>query len=525
MFSFRVMSKSLKINSKNITLFLFTLVILIRLIHLISTSADPFVNERFGDELAYHQWATEISNGELIRGRAFFTGPLYAYFLGFFYFLGIKSIVALRFINLIMAGASFWLIYLASRMVVEKKKYALIAPALFGLSSASIFYESFQEKTTLVILLTALSIYLILLSLNKKKVHLPLLAGLSSGLLALAHPLMLIVAPIGCLFILLKKKDIKKQLAGAILFGVGFILMLLPSMAHNLMAEGDLILTGSGSGQNFHTESHRETAKPGFLEEAERRRGRRLKSSETSSFRYGQGPKDISGMSGLNLKRFIKKVKWAIGDEEINDKRSFGFYKDRWGVLGLPLAGFGIVSLFGLMGIAIGRKEREAWFLSAFTLVYILVISLYFVYGRYRLPLIVPLSILASLGIRDMVRFIKKLKKKRLIISAILFFILSSVIFTKVPGSRESHFSDYFNMGNKYYNRGGLDDAYRYYELAILERPGARPEADDLFVMLVETYARTGEEDRARELITKYIEKNPHKRGVLGRIRTLSPRR
>ena len=63
----------------------------------------------------------------------------------------------------------------------------------------------------------------------------------------------------------------------------------------------------------------------------------------------------------------------------------------------LPLPGFALFGALGMLGLAVALRRREAPAeLAIFVLVYSLSVALFFVFSRYRLPLVGPLAIFAA---------------------------------------------------------------------------------------------------------------------------------
>ena len=214
--------------------------------------------------------------------------------------------------------------------------------------------------------------------------------------------------------------------------------------------------------------------------------------------------REVAAEPRLSLLRFSRKLRWALGDEEITDTRNLAFYRERLAPLRLPLVGFGAVSFLGLTGAALLARERAARFLLLFALFYLVSLSLFFVYGRYRLPLLVPFSILAGAGIARACRLVADRRAGEILPVlpvAVLAFWLS---FAKVlPGTGESFFVDYFNRGNHLLAGGDLDAAIREFEQALWVRPGNHPATRTAILRLADLYVLRGNPAAAEDLLQR----------------------
>ncbi|UCH81680.1 MAG: glycosyltransferase family 39 protein [Nitrospiraceae bacterium] len=478
---------------------------------------------RVGDELKYHQWAISISKGNLIREHAFFTSPLYAYFLGLLYHTFGQSLLLIRSVNLILGLCSVVLTYLTAQLIL-KEKDAILATVIYGFCLPPIFYEFFAEKTSLVCFMTAVSLFLIVRALGRKDFLSWMISGLAVGLASLAHATLLILPPLAVFhLVIVDRQKWKQSLSLITAFSIGCIVSLSPATLHNYVADRDFVLIASNSGQSFYTGNHQEniTGKywaPSFAvaslakeerdfhREAEKRTNRKLKPSESSRFWFRQGIYEIRNNPVLSVKRFLRKFRWAFNNEEVKDTRTFEFYKDRLPFFGAPLWGFGLPALLGLIGIVLTIKEKKFYLIHWFLICSALTLTLFFVYGRYRIIMLLPLCILSARTLAISYSSIKN--RKILLLTGLLaacvilgWFVYGNVL----PGYKETYFSDYYNQGNKYLNIDKKELAFIEYEKAI----AASPEDEWLPLELSKIYLREGHYSRAETHLRRLIKKHP----------------
>ena len=502
-------------------------VILLRLILFYATLDDPYMQFRVGDEAHYHEWALKMVNGQWGRGTAFFTTPLYAYFLAFMYLVGSQSIAFVRFINVIMGIGTIILTFLTARKLLTRNA-SLIAVVLLGFCTAPIFYEWFPEKTSLVLFLSALSFYLVTQAAGSHKPWLWLAAGLSVGLACLGHMLLLVIVPAVWIYLFCNNEGpIGSTIKALGWFTVGFFVAVAPATIHNYIQDKDFVLISSNGGQNFYVSNHAgnftgeyisppfsianiDNEEANFKKEAERRTQRTMKPSEVSRFWFRQGWVEIMEEPGLALMRFWNRLRWATGAEEPSDTRTFEFYQARYGILRLPFWGFGLVSCLGLVGLVLTLRKRSYVVLTSFSLLFIGGLSLFFVYGRYRLPLLIPLSMLAAITLCRAYELIKQRRVAAFCALCLVTGMIAWVLHNPVlPDLEVSFFPDYYNQGNKYWNLGQYELAAAEYEKALSVRPGDHPAVGSLFSFLANVYLNSGQFNRAEALLQKAAARYP----------------
>jgi 4-amino-4-deoxy-L-arabinose transferase-like glycosyltransferase len=499
----------------------------LRLIVFYLTTADPYLQFRVGDELHYHEWALRILGGQWARGTSFFTTPLYAYFLALTYWLAGDGILTIRLLNVLMGIGAVILTYLTARCFLDHYASS-IAVGLFGLCTSVIFYEWFPEKTSLVLFLTALSFYWIAQAICKRRLTYWLLAGFIVGVASLGHMLLFVILPATWIHIAFDfGKSKTAALAAILIFTGGVLLGVSPATVHNWLQDGDFVLVASNGGQNFYVGNHTgnftgeyisppfsvaniDNEESNFKHEAERRNRRTMKPSEVSRFWFQQGWQEIKQEPGLALERFWNRLRWAAGAEEPSDTRTFELYQTRYRILGFPFWGFGLVACLGLVGLVFCLSNRAYLVLTGTVLFFVLGISVFFVYGRYRLPLLIPLSILAAAALQKTYRFAGQRNYRALAAVCITTGIFALLLHGRVlPDLQVSFFPDYYNQGNKYWNLDKYDLAIAEYEKALTVQPADHPGVSPLFARLINIYLTNGQIAKAEALVQKMIPQFP----------------
>lgn len=519
---------------------LLTSVIVFRLGLFYATGDDPYMQFRVGDEGHYHEWGLKIQDGQWARGASFFTTPLYAYFLGFIYSVGGSSLVLVRLLNVLMGIGTVALTYLTARRLFDETS-ALVAAVLLGFCTAPIFYEWFPEKTSLVMLLSAFSFYLLGWAATSRNSWSWAIAGLSVGLASLGHMLFLVMLPAVMITLLVNRKTLPVPASRAtILFLVAFFLGISPATVHNYLQDQDFVLISSNGGQNFYVSNHAgnftgeyisppfsvaniDNEEGNFKGEAERRTQRAMKPSEVSRFWFRQGWAEIVQEPALALARWWNRLRWAAGADEPSDTRTYEFYQARYRVLNPPFWGFGLVACLGLGGLLMTWNDRRCLLAGSFSMLFILGLSLFFVYGRYRLPLLVPLSMLAAVALRRAWEYARERRLKVLVCWCLMAGVIAWVLHGPVlPASlKVSFFPDYYNQGNKYWSLGRYDLALAEYEKALYVRPGDHPGVEPLFHNLADLYLKQGRLERAEALLHEAAQRYPENLDFRKMLQTL----
>lgn len=504
----------------------------------------PYLAYRVGDETYYHDWASRIAGGQFMGEQAFFTSPLYAYFLGMLYAVAGDSIALIRGVNMLLGLGAIYLVFLSSRRFFPGR-LALLPPLICAFSFVPLFYELFPEKTTLVFFTTSLSFYMILRCLDPalEKPHSPArwaMAGFITGIATLGHALLMAFIPALALSAFFIRHTSRRR--AAILMGyflAAFFLALVPSAIHNYMKSGDVILIAYNGGHNLYMGNHTgnrtglytspKFASPDmrseeidFKAEAERRAGRVMSPGEVSSYWSGQAMKEIMDNPGLSARRFWLKLRWAVGAKEVTDTRTYEFYKSKLPLMGAPLWGFGLVSTLGLAGLALVLGRREYALISVFALAYTGGLVLFFVYGRYRVPLLLPMSILGTYALVQVYEWAKERDIKKAIAALVLISAIGFPVNTKViKGMETSFLPNYYNQAVMYFNEGRKDLAIRELELAITHRPGDHPGIYQAIVSLSVLYEEEGRYDKALNLMRRAVERYPGRVEFQERLRGL----
>ena len=466
----------------------FLLVMTLRLCHLYLTRDNPFFSHRFGDEQYYHRWALAIKDGAWIGSRSFFASPLYAYFLAAIYGTG-GSLIAARLCNVLM-GAGTILLTTWGAARVAGRTAGSIACVLASSAFALVFYESFAEKTALVLFLSALFVACTLHAALAPTLLRWFAAGLALGAGALAHPTLLAggAAAAGTLLWPPAPASLTRKALWGASFLCGLALTVAPALLHNYLASGEFVPICANGGVTFYVGNHAKNPdgaywSPSFQkapnidheegdyrDEAQRALGRSLKPGEVSAYFFQRGLDEALADPLLSLKRMALRLRWVFHNAEIMDTRRVGFYRGLSTALSLPWLPFGVLSFLGVAGALLLGRDRKWLFLRLFLAFYAGSYAFFVVFGRYRLPVIIPLIILGAAFCPRAWSAMKARTIGRTGWAALLAIgaLLALGVFGPVTeGEPSGDFFDFYNMGVAFQEEGQAALAAEQFDLAL----------------------------------------------------------
>lgn len=417
-------------------------VFLLKLGVLLGLASHPLLQAKGELDSAYYlELARQVAGGDLLAGdRVFFLSPFYIYFMAIPLALSGGSVTAVLLSQILLGTATVWLLGdLAGRFLGERARWAALV--LGGLSGYITFNEVLLLQSAVDPFLTALGLWLLVRAWSGSAG--PgwrpwILAGVVLGAHALNRPNVLAwaAAAVGLTVILAwaHRRSDKALAAGPALpssvaatvrpvLGVacGILLALSPVAARNYTVAGQLAPVSSHGGLNFFIGNNAEAdgtyktvrgVTPSMAgQDRDMRRvasegaGRELTDTEASSWFYAQAFQWIRSNPGDAMRLFFRKSAFAFNAADIPLNQSYAFFRSDESLLlkALPVGAWLLLPL-GLLGIVLARaalpdvaRIRHAWWAaSAFIPVYALAIVIFFVTGRYRLPLLVALVVPAS---------------------------------------------------------------------------------------------------------------------------------
>lgn len=412
---------------------IFIVALAVRLIHLWQLKPSPFFDVLLGDAAGYDEWARRLAAGDWIGTEVFYQAPLYPYFVGLVFAVFGHDLLILRIVQAVIGSASCALLGLAGARLFSRP-VGLIAGLGLALYAPAIFFDGLLQKSVLDMFFVCLGLWLASRLVRGTATRSTWLAlGLAMGGLALTRENALVFIVVILAWALWQpdveaglqsrlrpaKAGLKSRLCRRVSwFLAGLAVVLLPVAARNYAVGGGFYLTTSQFGSNLYIGNNPgadgtyasiragrgapEFERQDAREVAEQAVGRALTPAEVSSYWTGQVVNFVRTQPGAWLALTGRKIALLFNATEMLDTESqesyaewswplwLGGFAGHFGVL-VPLATFGVIAMW--------PDRRRLWLLHALALAYAASVVMFYVFARYRYPLVPFLLLYAAAGL------------------------------------------------------------------------------------------------------------------------------
>ncbi|HBL44145.1 MAG TPA: hypothetical protein DDZ90_12205 [Planctomycetaceae bacterium] len=398
---------------------IYCLALCVRLFYLVSYLNSPLAGHYRTDHQFYRDWGLDLARGTGNTAEAFTQGPLYAWILGFWYWL-FDTPETLIFILQAFVGSGTCLLIYASAQRLFTQRVAIIAGILTAGFGPLVFYDVMLMKTFLSPFFTALILYACLRYREQQHLRWLCLAGLSIGLAVLVrenHILLLI--PV--ILFLWQSSELhpltnRVRLKATLVLLCSSAVVLVPVAIRNTLVTGEFVAVTTGGGEVFYMaqgpEANGYYSPPPFVRthplfehedfrlEARERTGQpALSPAECSRYWFWQGMKSTAAAPLRTLKLTATKLQILLNDYEVPDSAYFQTTREFIAPLAY-LPAFGLFSGLGCLGLLVSCKERKQLLLpGGLLLAHIISILLIYNFGRFRAGLLPLWLLFAAVGI------------------------------------------------------------------------------------------------------------------------------
>jgi tetratricopeptide (TPR) repeat protein len=400
-----------------IALAVFAIAFGVRLLHVLQIRSTPFFTLLMGDSRSYDEWAVRIAGGDWIGHDVFYQAPLYPYFLGVVYSIAGRHLLIVRLLQAVIGSASCVLLAWAVREIWSEVA-GIIAGVMLALWAPAIFFDGLLQKSVLdvffVCVAIALIVQLAVVSASRRTRTLWLALGVTLGLLALTRENALALIVVALAWTLCHPR---RWLAAALVVA-GLAVVLLPVALRNRAVGGGFFLTTSQSGPNFYIGNNPkadgtyaslrygrgspEYERQDATELAERASGGPLTPAQVSGYWTDRALDFITSSPGAWLQLTARKIALLANRVETVDTESQESYAEySWPLFLLgPIAHFGLLVPLAVLGVWLAWPLRAPLgVLLALTLAYAASVVVFYVFARYRYPLVPLLIVFASIAI------------------------------------------------------------------------------------------------------------------------------
>ena len=482
----------------------------VRLLHVWLLSRSPFFDALLGDARGYDEWARRIAAGDWIGSDVFYQAPLYPYFLGVLYRVFGHSLVIVRIVQAIIGAGSCALVGLAGYRFFSVRVGA-IAGFVLAVYAPAIFFDALIQKSVLDLFFIALSLWLI-----GRLVDNPRLGrdwgclGLAMGGLSLTREnalvfVLVILAwvSIGVVSGLNGTVRARKRAALAATFLGGLALVLLPVAIRNYAVGGGFYLTTSQFGPNFFIGNNPqadgtymslrfgrgapEYERTDATELAEHAVGRTLTPAEVSSYWTGRALDFVTGQPGAWLRLMGRKVALLFNATEMLDTEAQESHAEwSWPLrIGGLFGHFGLLTPLAVAGLMLAWPDRSRLaVLYVMLAAYAASVVMFYVFARYRLPLVPMLLLFASSAVATLPRWLRSAgTRNRTLVAAAM---IAAAVFSNWPMLSKPLMKAITetNLAVALQASGMNDAAADHYRRAIALQPDYAPAYNNLGVLL-----------------------------------------
>jgi Flp pilus assembly protein TadD len=255
-------------------------------------------------------------------------------------------------------------------------------------------------------------------------------------------------------------------------------LVLVPVGLRNLGVGGEFKLTTSQFGTNFFIGNNPaadgtydsitkvigepQLEGPDAARLAQTAVGRTLTPGEVSDYWFGRSVQYIRSQPGHWLQLLAKKWLMVWNAREVEDSDDFYIYQ-RWSWLLWALSwmsNFGVLAPLAALGTLLTlNRWRELWLLHSIVLALALSVTAFYVFGRYRYPLVPLLVLFAGAGIATLIECYKMKNWRGLIIAPGILIVTSVIVNWPIYDIRGPWPGGYNNLSNAYYKQGKVKEA------------------------------------------------------------------
>jgi tetratricopeptide (TPR) repeat protein len=463
----------------------------VRGVELWELSDTPLLQFVLGDAKNYVAWGLEIAAGDWLGQETFYQAPLYPYFLGSLFSLFGEDMFAVRVFQLFVGAASCGFLSLAGSHFFGRKT-GIVAGLMLAFYAPASYADLMLQKSVLDIFFVCLSLWLLSLSAMRASARACFGLGLALGTMTLSRENAMVFPLVLVPWLMLRRDlDLRQRRSFAALFLCGITLVLLPVAIRNFAVGGEFHLTTSQFGHNFYIGNN--PAADGTyaplivgrgdprierldaIELAESALGKQLTPSEVSGFYAERALQYIKDDPLDWLALMLRKVALVFTAVEMVDTEDQ--YTHAESSLLLYLTGlifhFGVLAPLAALGLIISWPRRETLLpLYGLFVIYTGTLVVFYVFARYRLPLVPFLVLFAAFATvmgRDYLAVASGTSIARSTLAGALV-----AVFCNWPIADKLHMRSvtHYNLGNELYGVGRTAEAIAEYRIATRLDPG-----------------------------------------------------
>ncbi|MDP6977613.1 MAG: tetratricopeptide repeat protein [Myxococcota bacterium] len=496
----------------------------VRTLELVELADTPLFEFVLGDAKNYVAWGREIGAGNWIGDETFYQAPLYPYFLGVVFWWFGDDLFAVRVVQIVVGAASCGLIALAGWHWFSRAA-GWCAGLLFALYGPAVYADAMLQKSVLDLFFMSLALWWMARVHVHPSAKAALGLGVAVGFMALTRENALVFPAVLLPWLLLGLGEARgASLRLAVTFVLGMSLVLVPVAIRNQVVGGEFHLTTSQFGHNFYIGNNPAadgTYKPltegkgdprierlDAIEIAERAMGRSLTPAEVSAFYTDRALEYIASDPLDWLALLGRKLLLVFTSVEVVDTEDQYTHAESSHVLAVTgtVFHFGVVAPLAVLGIGISwGRRRELIPLYGMFAIYTSTLILFYLFARYRLPLVPILFLFAGVALEGARRFATERNRPRfettLALTAAVALGCNWPVFEKDYMRSVTH----YNLGNELFAVGREAEAVLEFRTAVELHPRNAFALHNLGALR----ARAGDMSGAEDYYRRALEVNP----------------
>lgn len=472
---------------------IFFVALLLRAIVLFELSQTPFFSALIGDSMGYHVWAAEIANGDWLGSEVFYQAPLYPYLLGILYAVFGPDALWAKLAQIVLEAFTCALLAGAGARFFGSARVGILSGTIACLYAPAIFFTTIVQKATLGFFLTA--VVLNLLSRLFQTIRSPrllVLLGVSLGLLVLTreNALVFILVIVPWLAVNYRHVPWQTLTRWIALLLLGVSIPLASVGLRNYMVGGEFALTTSQFGTNFFIGNNAnskgfylplrldrgnvEYERNDAVAMAESVAGRKLSPREVSEFWTAEALEYISThpIDWLGLMARKTLLVWnRVEASDSEDITAYGHFSWLLGALSRVFH-FGTMVPLTAAGIWLTRRRwRELGLLYLMLATYAASLTLFFLFARYRVPLIPLVLIFASAGAIELRALVGSRTRRDQFQTGLVIATAALLANLSLTDTRSQLAATYKNFGAAMIDAGKFPEAVEYLGKSLSYRP------------------------------------------------------
>jgi tetratricopeptide (TPR) repeat protein len=452
----------------------------LRLGHLAAVHDQPFFAQLAMDSKEYDRWAQEIAGGDWIGSEVYFQAPLYPYVLAAVYKVAGHRLGAVYLLQILVAMAGIVAIHRATRAMANER-LALIAAGLAAAYGPFVFHDVQILKESFAVAAAAGLLWALAIAKTARQW---LAAGALLGVLALLRENALLLVPFLLPLCWREGGGLRIVAARALAFVASMVLVLTPVAVRNGLVGDTWLPTTYQGGVNFYIGNNPtadgtyrpivpgkqtpalERREPARI--AEQESGRELSPGEVSSFWLRRALRFASERPGDFARLQLRKAGRFFDWYEQPDALDYYWVRGISPVYRLPLIEFSTLSVLAVAGLWLSRRELRRFApCLLFAAGWIATTVLFFLFSRYRLPLVPAILPLAAIPVAAAWDAWRRRERGWAFAGAMLG---AAFALSLIPYAPQMDLVDY-NLGRLAEERGDEAEASRLYQAAYDANP------------------------------------------------------